>query len=189
MSPVFDDWMPMGSSGHGVRVIENVDTAALRIFFLSVLWRAAATRRREFHQVRIPDGKLKLLGRVIRGEIADRKRLHPVVLTQISTIGEHHNFAPQRENKIVKWKKSRRKVPIFRFFFDGLVSHFHVRASLQDDVGLGKLEVGSSEQLGLLTVPYEDSSQNDRLEFFKSIAERNWPTDLSNLVDANWRKR
>lgn len=184
----FDDWIPLGTAGHGTRVIEGVDASALRLFLLSIFWRAAASKRSEFREIRMPDGKLRLLGGVIRGDLPDRRMLNPIVLTQISTLGERHNFAPRREVKMLEWNKSRRKIPIFRFFFDGLVVHFHVKPSLKDVAGLGLMEVGRSSRLGVITVPYEISAQMERLEGFKSIAERKWPREFSTLLEANWRR-
>jgi len=48
--------MPMS-----VRVIEKVDVVALRLFFLSILWRAAATDRFEFSEISLPERELDIL--------------------------------------------------------------------------------------------------------------------------------
>ena len=184
----FGDWVPLGNSGQGTRIIEGIDGRALRLFLLSILWRAGASRRPEFRQIRISQGKLKLLGGVIKGDLPDRRSLSPIAIVQISSRGERHNFAPRRETKILERNDGRKKIPFFRFFFDGLVVHFHVKPSLRDVTQMGLMEVGRGNKLGVLTIPYELSAQMMRLEGFKDIAGGKWPKELSTLAVANWRK-
>ncbi|HEV7779150.1 MAG TPA: hypothetical protein VGO76_19930, partial [Luteibacter sp.] len=47
--------------GFGIREINGVDGESLRIFFLSLLWRAATSRRSEFSEVQLSPSNLEQL--------------------------------------------------------------------------------------------------------------------------------
>jgi len=53
--------LPESAMPMSVRVIEKVDVVALRLFFLSILWRAAATDRFEFSEISLPERELDIL--------------------------------------------------------------------------------------------------------------------------------
>lgn len=168
----------------GVRKIDGIDPDRLRLFFLSLLWRAAATNRREFSEVDLPDDELQLLGEMlVRG---DPKPLafYPAQLTQISTVGRIHNMPPIAQTKIVPAYEDvpEQSIPIYRFYFDGLVCHIHRKTS---DNGLtkelGPLVVGGEASLTVSTVTYEHSFERMNLEAIISEAERTWPDVMARL--------
>jgi hypothetical protein len=56
-------------------------------------------------------------------------------------------------------------IPIFRFYFDGLIVHFHRHA--EDDgytKSLGQVMVGHDRKLSVATVPYDQSFQHENLQ-------------------------
>ena len=154
--------------GWDLRKLAGVDGRRLRQFFLSLLWRAAATNLPEFGAVSLPEGDLeKLRLMVLHGDV---KPLHfyPIALTQLSTRNWPHNFAAQRitKNELVADPKSGeliygalRQIDAYRFYFDGLVAHFDIDLSAERVSERGLLYLGAADELAVLTVPSEGSRQ------------------------------
>lgn len=114
----------------GVRSVHVEQPEDLQLFFLSLLWRAAATARHEFADVRVPASvveDLRQRQRVLNqapGALAD----YPVQLFQLATRGTVHNRTPLSERKEMlsadgSWDA---EVDYVRFYFDGLTSHIHL---------------------------------------------------------------
>src|ERR1043166_6998501 len=55
----------LGHEGWGIRSVEISDPKRLRLFYLSLLWRAAATSRWEFSEVEIPKTDLDRLKQIL----------------------------------------------------------------------------------------------------------------------------
>ena len=94
-------------------------------------------------------------------EKADPLDFYPITLTQISTLGPIHNYAPLADVKRFPRAEGDVECPIFRFYFDGLIVHFHRPindAAFYND--LGSLLVGAGEKLTMSTVTFEASLQN-----------------------------
>ena len=92
---VWSGWGPMQElSGHtpfgpriGVRKLTGVDWKKLRLFFLSLLWRAGATDRVEFREVTLPEPELEQLRLMLIHSNPYPLDFYPISLTQFSTIG------------------------------------------------------------------------------------------------------
>lgn len=152
--------------GWGIRKVDVPDPRKLRLFFLSLLWRAAATDMFEFGEVTMPPDHLERLRRVVLGESAESEAFYPATLTQLSTMGIIHNHGAIAQSKTIPAydNEPSRIVPIFRFYFDGLIVHFHRQA---EDNGytkeLGSHVVGQENELVLSTVTFERSFQFENL--------------------------
>jgi hypothetical protein len=73
-------------------------------------------------------------------------------------------------------------VAIFRFYFDGLIAHFHRPGEGQATVAeLGPLIVGSGPELVISTVTYEQSFQHENLGHLMTEAYQNWPDLIAKL--------
>lgn len=157
---------PIPGTDWSFRIVQVPDPDRLRLFFLSLLWRAAASNRFEFAEVRLPPRDLERLREVIvTGKLAPLS-FYPASLTQLSTLGLIHNHTPIAQTKIVPpvGDERERRVPIFRFYFDGLIVHFHRHA--QDDGytdSIGNLVVGAKATLAVSAVPFETSFQRENL--------------------------
>ena len=147
----------------GVRSVE-LDTARLRRFFLSLLWRAAASTRPECAEIVVPLADLEQLRRAVLGEIDPPLNFYPAQLTQLSTRGLMHNQAPHRATQDVPnldapdepWTTR----PTFRFYMDGLIAHMFADARPVEYVGdVGNLIVGAAPTLLVSTVTFEHSLQ------------------------------
>lgn len=149
----------------GVRQVSGLDPKRLRLFFLSLLWRAAATELEEFSEVAISDDELEHLRQLIlRGESGDLS-FYPCQLTQLSTRGAIHNQTPIKDMKVLPGDgiltPSSFALPTYRFYFDGLIAHMHVSLpKWSDAASLGNLIVGADETVVLSTVTFEESHQN-----------------------------
>ena len=158
---------PIGKSPWGIRKVSGLDPRRLRLFFLSILWRAAATNLPEFADVQLSPEDLEKLRLMIILDAIEPISFYSVQLTQLSTIGEIHNHAPIADTKRILSLDSSGKawdVPIFRFYFDGLVAHFN-RHDWGDEytAELGNLVVGAEQTLLVSTQTYEDSFQKNIL--------------------------
>lgn len=153
------------NSKWGYRVIKGVNPRRLRLFFLSLLWRAAATDRAEFSQVIMPPDELEKLRIMLVNSNPEPLSFYPVELCQFSTAGILYKNAPIMMMKTIERDKNRQDIPIFRFYFDGLMTHMHRRAS---DNGLtewfGSSIVGAGDTLVVATVPFERSTQHEGLK-------------------------
>lgn len=154
----------IGDGPIGVRCVDGIEPHRLRLFFLSLLWRAAATTLEEFSEVVLaPEELEKLRSMIVNGDAAPLS-FYPCQLTQLSTKGIIHNHAPLRETKYAPDLEGNGmrsiELRIFRFYFDGLIMHMHIGLPEGYSVErLGKLIVGADESLVLSTVSFEESLQ------------------------------
>jgi hypothetical protein len=165
----------------GFRKIEFEDSdesKQLRLFLLSILWRAAATERREFSEVQLPLEHLENLRTMILNGNPEPLDFYPASLTQLSTLGIRHNHTPIAFTKQIPalggeagWKE-----PVFRFFLDGLIIHYS-RLSIEENSAkdMGPLRVGGTKTLIVNTVRYEESAQAQNLGIVIMEAELGRP--------------
>lgn len=149
----------------GIRQVSGIDPMRLRLFFLSLLWRAAATDLDEFSEVLISDDDLEHLRQLILSGNPGDLSFYPCQLTQLSTKGTIHNHAPIRDLKHLAGDglltPSSLALPTFRFYFDGLIAHMHVSLpKWSSAASLGNLLVGAADTVILSTVSFESSLQN-----------------------------
>lgn len=156
----------LGLNDWGVRKVDVPDPKKLRLFLLSLLWRAAATSMFEFKEVTMPPHHLERLRKVVIDESEESEAFFPASITQLSTMGIIHNHGAIAQSKTIPAYEDQpsRIVPIFRFYFDGLIVHFHRQV---EDNGLTK-ELGShiagqENELVVSTVTFERSFQLENL--------------------------
>ncbi|MDK2770388.1 MAG: hypothetical protein KYX69_22030 [Sphingomonas sp.] len=181
--PPEDDMLLLpGSDGAGVRKIAGIDGSRLRLFLLSILWRAAASSLPEFKAVRMLPAELRRLGRMVRDGRHEPAHFFPVSLTQLTTRGQVHNHAPIAQRKLRDpTKPDGGSIPIFRFYFDGLIAHFHRKGRARDVAALGPLIVGGADNLAVVVRPYDGSWQEANLLALISEAESRWPERLEKI--------
>lgn len=163
------DHSPIDGTPWGIRTLEfeNVEmTKRLRLFFLSLLWRAAATDRYEFSEVKLSPEQVEKLRVMLVSEEPEPFGFFPTSLTQLSTMGLRHNMAPlSTEKQIPTIEGSPGWIePTFRFFIDGLIIHFS-RLSIEENEkqNLGSLRVGADKSITLVTVTAEASAEMENL--------------------------
>lgn len=104
--------------------------------------------------------------KVVLGEEQDEANFYPVELIQLSTLGVIHNLTPLAQEKLIpqiEGGPEEHLVPIYRFYFDGLIVHF--RRNADDNIEpLGSLILGATDTFHVSTIPYEVSFQRENLE-------------------------
>jgi len=146
-----------------VRSIRGINGPRLRLFLLSLLWRAAMTDRPEFSEVSIPEQDVQAVGRMVVEGTASPLDYYSASLIQITTRGPSQNLTRLADAKVIPNQPGlgHQTVPMFRFYFDGLIAHIH-KAPL-GDLALTPSMVGASNNLIVNTVPYERSFQSANL--------------------------
>lgn len=180
---VWSGWGPMtqlqtpdhkriGGTEYGLRVIRDVDPMRLRLFFLSLLWRAAETALPEFANVKLSDGELSELRRMVRQQDPHPLEAFPVALMQLSTLGVVHNHTILEETKYLDFENSEPEIsiPFYRIYFDGLIAHLHKPNPEGDHPSqFGNQILGMDDHFVVPTVSFEGSFQRENL--LRLIAE------------------
>ena len=192
---VWSSWGPMVSlatpdfkqitgTPWGIRSIGNCNTRQLRLFFLSVLWRAAATKLPEFADIQIQAHQLEQLRKMVVEGRTDPLSFFSISLTQLSTRGPVHNLAPIAQDKTSAGPHGSTTIPIFRIYFDGLIAHLH-RPGLYDAIAteLGPLVLGNEKMVTLSTISFEESFEHTNMFFNVAEAVRDWPERMNSLID------
>lgn len=167
----------------GFRSIGGVDQDQMRLFLLSLLWRAAASEIPEMSQVRMPEADLQFLRSLLVTGDPGPISFYPAQMIQLSTRGPTHNHTPIATTKSIPSlidETPEMEIPIYRFYLDGLIIHFHRHAS--DDgytASLADLVVGASSKFIVTTIPYDISFQGENLRRMREEAE----TRFGNTID------
>jgi hypothetical protein len=154
------------SGGSGLRELNGVDSVRLRLFFLSLLWRAAATRLFEFNLIALPDHELAQLREMVLHSQVEPYHFYPVLLIQLSTRNFPHNRGAGRLTKrelvidpITGHVSEGREIHHYRFYFDGLIAHMHIGDDAETVARQQSLFVGPGSELLVLTLPSEESAE------------------------------
>lgn len=149
----------------GVRSIKVDQPEMLRLFLLSLLWRAAVSSLSEFDEVRLTDDEIEKLRKMLVDWNPEPYDYYPASLTQFSTMGVIHNMVPIAQDKVVPAFLGVKEYvqPIFRFYFDGLVAHMH----RTDEANMGRdrsnVIAGAGPNLVVTTIEFEGSFAQENL--------------------------
>lgn len=172
------------STFFGVRDLQCRNAARFRLFFLSLLWRAAATERPEFAGVQLSVKELETLGRMIREDDPKPLTFYPTTLLQLTEKGPTHNFPPIAidENVVIGNGEVWRDY-CFRFYFDGLVARMHRPTSKKDSATFThNFTVGFDDRLVVQTRATEDSWQIENLAKASIESALQWPKTHQRLT-------
>lgn len=170
--------------------ITDVDTKTLRMFLLSLLWRAAASTRFEFAEIFLETEALERLRRIVNGEIQPDDSDFPAVLVLLTTRGEHQIHGPLAQTLSMSEANKAAgtdlpDIPIFRFFLDGLVVHMGRRPHDNELLGgWSDRVVGQSDNLTLIGRSYEGSSQQVNLAHLQMELEATYPEEADRIYRA-----
>lgn len=159
-------------------IVESDDWPRLRLFLLSVLWRAAASKLPEFSEIVLPSADLERLRHMVAAGETDPLDFFPATLVQLTTKGPRHNHSPISGVKSLGpyGPVLDRKIRFFRFFIEGLVIHFDLDSSGAGDIALlGPMAVGAGRSLVILGHPFEGSFQASNLGMMLVEAWEDWP--------------
>lgn len=116
--------------GPSFREVRATNSAALRIFFLSLLWRAGATKLDHFRHVQLTNGELEDLRVRVLTQDPGPADDFPILLYQL-TEGPPHNRVPLLEEEAqpnADGVQQGQKVAYVRFYFDGLIARIYLRS-------------------------------------------------------------
>lgn len=163
----------------GIRLIDGIDTNRLRMFLLSLLWRAAASGLPEFAAIQVPPNHLEQLRLALTTGVLPDEDFYPATVMQFSTRGDNHIWAPEALPIPVFDDEGTQvgTLPGFRFYMDGAIILFRATT----DVAIGLREgVGVTErgQLFVQTIPFRQSRQVRAMEANFEGAVRAFPSDV-----------
>lgn len=159
----------------------------IRLFILSVLWRAIYSKRAEFGEINTDVSSREKLRKIVNEEIEAHPADFPITLVLLTSKGQPQVQAPRRDRMAVPQLAPGIKPTqkIFRLFFDGLIAH----------VGRKKMDVqlmsnwrgrcvGLSDELVIIGRPYEGSHQEEFIASMQNELEEKWPEDAKRIYGA-----
>lgn len=162
-----NDFIPCSDNGEGLRVIiwEKKTAEELQLFFLSLLWRAGATKIPEFDTVQLSekileDLRLKIIQQKI-GTFED----YPVMLFPIITKGDIHNTTPIIEQHDDFPLLDINKRFFIRFYFDGLIAHVFLPSEQNTilEEGLRPFLLGLDERMVLSCKIFSNTREKEHM--------------------------
>lgn len=153
-------------ANEGFRFLPGVDAKLLRIFFLSLLWRALSTKRKEFGHIKNTGVDIERLRETILTGHDGGSAFHPVILHQMNTRGVTHNFTPIMEEVVIPESDAGPEITIeiYRFYMQGLVAHVYPEVDAQVASRLGGLMLGAADDTFIFTRPFNSSAQMARMK-------------------------
>lgn len=140
------------------RVITGIDQNKLRLFCLSLLWRAASSDLLEMSDIILPEDDLEFIRKLLINRDSGLFSFYPVSLIQLSTLGTAHNHTP------IKITLEEYNKDIYRFYFNGLIIHFHLNLELKYTIDKDySIFLCDSNKLIVLLIDYNNSFQKDNL--------------------------
>ncbi|MEQ6924914.1 hypothetical protein AAUI01_04745 [Pseudomonas mosselii] len=166
---------PDAENGLGIRLIENIDSHKLRLFFLSLLWRALSTKIKEFSHLDNIGVNLRTLRQIVATKARTPASYHPIVLSQLDSRGFTHNHTPTVQEIDFPFEGGIRKALYYRFYMDGIVAHIYPEECNDLFLIAPVSFVGGAEALWVFTRRFEESKQYvDACEAIHDSARR-WP--------------
>lgn len=145
-----------------IRELNSIDSNLLRLFFLSLLWRAAASAREEMNDIYLPQSELEIIRTMILNRDSGESYFLPMYFNQISDIGVHHNRTPITEKiKLPSSIKQDSTIELdsFRFYFEGLICHIVHSYDSTLTKTMEQCFLGASNTLLVITHPFEQSRE------------------------------
>ncbi|CCF95859.1 hypothetical protein RSK60_1180001 [Ralstonia solanacearum K60] len=146
------------------RMLRLQNSNALRLFFLSLLWRAGASHLSDFRHVVLTPVEIEDLRERILNRDPGAPQDYPIILHQISTRGAHHNRAPiLEEDTITVEGQPEHKVVYVRFYFEGLVARIHLGNRSQLPDYFSKLGINDRYEFVVYLHEFDNSRTKDNL--------------------------
>lgn len=141
------------------------DSKKMRLYFLSLLWRAAVSNLPAFKNINLSEDKIIKLKNLITKKQIDDFSSFPIMLYALSK-GEKHNYSAGIDEV--------NGIKTFKLYHDGLIIRFldiHNHTLLIDKNGMPSLFVGEEDKITFIKIDYEDSRQKEELEQIKKRYE------------------
>lgn len=144
-----------------VRLVPDLDALKLRVFFLSLLWRAAASEMPQYANIKLQECELEKLRLMVLNRNPYPLSLFPVHLTQMITRGARHNLGPLEMNTPMDFGSGNGALMLnsYRFYFDGLIANIHTNVSERFHAEASAIYVGGDSIVIANCIKFEDSFQ------------------------------
>lgn len=168
--------------GQGFRTLNCTNSLKFRLFFLSILWRAAASELSTFRQILLPTDDLFQLKEMIINKDSLPIEFYPITLQQLYQRGPIHNFGALKINQANDLEKDGVKYNRtgYRFYFDGLIVFFHDHSKTKNNE-YDYFNIGAAQEMGVQTIPTFDSFQVMNLLKHQKESWEQWPIDMTKL--------
>lgn len=160
----------------GLRMLPGVDAKLLRVYFISLLWRALVTTRKEFSHVKNNGLDVNDLQEIILSGDPGSLSSHPIVLYQMSTRGYCHNNTPTLDDVVLPATEDEpeERVTTYRFYMQGCIAHIYAGVDVRVAQRLGGIVLGGHENALIFTHPFNASKQLDRMKsVFSEVVAHN----------------
>lgn len=132
--------------------LQTKDINYIKLFALSLLWRAAASKREEFANVTLEADEQEEL----RLAVASYDAKDPSFFPCLFMVFDHATELV----KINPYMVQPQTDEFYRFFLDGVVCYISKKSRLPDGSNFGLWKVGASSDLHILVLPSEGSFQD-----------------------------
>lgn len=177
----------VSSDEQAFRVVIFPRAKELQLFFLSLVWRSAATQRPEFSDVRLSSELLEDLRQRVFAKDPGSFGDYPVQLFQIVSKGIQHNRTPLLERTVVELESGAcRDVDFVRIYFDGLVARVYLSLRESFDERYLRTCLRSEEGTIVFAHEFEASRTAANIKDMTSavVKEKMEPPSRLNLVAA-----
>lgn len=150
----------------GFRSLPGVDTSLLRLYFISLLWRALSTERSEFqHLTTAGVDIIRLRDMILSGE-SGSSFYHPIILHQMNTRGITHNYTPVMWDIVIPTSEQGSEINLktYRFYMQGLIAHIYPTTDETTAKRLGGLPLGAQPETFIFTRPFNTSAQLTKMQ-------------------------
>ncbi|MCL2020628.1 MAG: hypothetical protein FWG81_00610 [Betaproteobacteria bacterium] len=179
------------------RLIDIHEAHALQLFFLSIVWRAAASSRPEFKDFILNHNELEDLRLKILNKNPGNFSEYPIQLFQLSTLGIHHNRTPLIEQKEMLDVNlyANNTVDYARVYFDGLTAHIHLLRGRNVSQSYQQTCLGAQGTTTVFLHRFEDSRANaDIKEMIETVLKEQYippssPSLISMAIKLAWNIR
>jgi len=176
--------IPYPNSEMFVRIVPNTDVLKLRVFFLSLLWRAAASDMRQYSGISLQERDLEKLRLMVLNKNPYPLSFLPIHLTQLVTRGARHNLGPMKMTTPLDAGAGNGPLVLnsYRFYFDGLIANIHTNVSEKTHSEASAIYVGGDSCLIAVCVNFEDSFQASNMTQHGYEAITNHPDTMLKLL-------
>ncbi|KVC97557.1 hypothetical protein [Burkholderia ubonensis] len=146
------------------RELRLQNTRNLRLFFLSLLWRAGASGLSEFRHVALTPEETEDLRQRVFNRDPGAQEDYPIFLHQISNLGAPHNRTPfmEKDTITIEGEPDRRLTHV-RFYFEGLVSKIYLANRSDFPINFENLGINDRAGFFVFLNQFEHSRTKDNL--------------------------
>lgn len=168
--------MEIVNNDFSIRTIEGVDFFPLKLFFMSIVWRAAASVRNDMEHINLPGHTLEQLRLAILNKNCLRESDFPVMLFQIYNKGFPHNRTPIIEKQTLEFPAilDPLEYTFCRVYMDGLIAHVALDADETYFESLKPMLLGNRNAFTLFAQPFEGSRTFNNLKTLFPTQKRDY---------------